>query len=74
MSQNRIRWHEGDSTDYFTRTIYLYVDGFLKGFVAESGELGWLVFKFSNRQPCGHLPLEEAKATLIEICKQDESN
>lgn len=35
-----VSWHEGDETEYFTRIIYLYVDERIKGFVAESGELG----------------------------------
>ncbi len=39
-----VSWHEGDETEYFTRIIYLYVDERIKGFVAESGELGWRVF------------------------------
>lgn len=72
MSGCVVSWHEGDATEYFTRIIYLYFDGRLKGFVAESGGLGWLVFKFSNKQPCGHLLLEEAQATLIAICQERE--
>lgn len=68
MNDTGVYWHEGDSTEYFTRTIYLYIDGFLKGFVAESGELGWLVFRFSIREPLPHLSLEDAQAILEGIC------
>lgn len=74
MDESDVSWHEGDATEYFTRTIYLYFDNYLKGFVAESGGLGWLVFKFSIQQPCGHLPLDEAKSYLIAICQQEEGD
>lgn len=68
MNRAGIHWHEGDKTEYFTRIIYLYIDGFLKGFVAESGEPGWLVFKFSVREQYPHMSLEDAQAILEEIC------
>lgn len=68
-----VSWHEGDETEYFTRIIYLYVDERIKGFVAESGELGWRVFKFSVPVDPPQLSLPEAKALLMQLIAEEEN-
>ena len=69
-----VRWSEGVPNPDFTRTIFLYLDGHVSGFVAESGETGWLAFKFSRLLGPTHQSLVAAKSKLIEACLEEGNN
>lgn len=73
MSALEVAWHESISglEGYYTRVLYLYINGRLSGFVAYAEGLGWSVFKFTTRQTPSHSSLLEAQIRLIELCQEE---
>lgn len=68
MTQNKVSWHEGSPNHHYSRIIYLYIDGRLRGFIAELDSVGWLVYRFTVRETLPYLRLEKAKEILEELC------